>query len=414
MIRVYSLFELSRHIKRVIALNFDEMIWVRTEILDVKYSRGHTYLELVEKDVATENIRAQSKAIVWAQQFTLLKKKYGAQVEEIIAKGVEVSLFVSVEYHEIFGLSLHVHNIDPDYTLGKLALARQQVLEKLQREGLISKNQNLILPEVLQRIAIISSESAAGLQDFLHQLRNNSFGYVFSTVVFSSSMQGQYTREEFLSTMKKIRACSDDFDCIAIVRGGGSRADLKIFDDYEISKAVTLAVLPVFSGIGHETNQSVVDLVSYKSLKTPTAVAAYIIERNLSFEQKMSFTLQQIKDKANLAVAIQKQRTQIKLERIHSLAQLNLKVHQGELLQLKEKIHFLIDHCLTGAQSALQAASKSLELLDPQTILRRGYSKTEVDGYPVKSIKMVKPDQKMLTLVLDGKIWSKVTKTQNS
>ena len=414
MVRVYSLFELSSYIKRVVALNFNEMVWVRAEILNVKSSRGHTYLELVEKDTDTENLRAQLNAIIWARQHQMLKKRYGNQFDEIISKGAEVSLLVSVEFHEIYGFSLQVHNFDPDYTLGKLALVRQQVLDKLKRDGLISKNKDLELPEVLQRIAIISSDQAAGLQDFLYQLHKNSFGYAFSTEVFSSSMQGLYTREEFLSSIRKIFSRTSDFDCIVVVRGGGSRADLKIFDDFEISKAVTLAGLPVLTGIGHETDESIVDLVAYKSFNTPTAVASYIIERNFSFEQKLSSALQLIKDRALRTVTTQHQWIHGKLERTQTLAQLNLKVHQAGLLQLIDKMHFLQDRCLKDAKTALLSFSKSLDLLNPKTTLQRGYTMTELDGFPLRSIKKIKPDQQLVTTLLDGRIWSRVEKTHRS
>ena len=297
MIQKISLLELNQAIQEKIKINFPEAIWVVAEISELKINRnGHCYLELIEKDVLSENIIAKSRATIWAFTFRMLKPYFESVTGHELASGLKILIKVTVEFHELYGFSLNITDIDPNYTLGDLAQKKAATLQKLEEDGIIHMNKELDFPVVPQKIAVISSETAAGYQDFMHQLINNKFGYHYYIRLFPSIMQGMKAEESIISSLESIFQYEHFFDLVVIIRGGGSQADLNCFNNYYLAANVAQFPIPVLTGIGHDKDESIVDLVAYQKLKTPTAVAEYIIEKTLSFEETIDGYKEKIYD----------------------------------------------------------------------------------------------------------------------
>ncbi|MEJ8757287.1 exodeoxyribonuclease VII large subunit [Pontibacter sp. H259] len=300
-----SLFELHQQIREELEVAFPETYWVVAEIAQISPDRrkGHCYLTLVDKGDDARNVVAQTRATIWSARFAMLGRFFEDKTGQPLKAGLKILFQASVRFHELYGLSLDIHNIDPNYTIGDLARQRQETIKRLEAEGLLTANKELELPEVPQRLAIVSSATAAGYQDFIHQLQNNSYGYSFHTTLFPATVQGNDAPASVNKAMALIAKYSERFDAIVMIRGGGSQTDLSCFDDYTIAAAIGNSPLPVLTGIGHERDESIADLVAHTRLKTPTAVATFLIDRFRSSEEYTEglydsirmFTAQQLK-----------------------------------------------------------------------------------------------------------------------
>lgn len=274
-----SLSQLVFQVKEQLNNTFDSPVWIAAEIseLNVNYS-GHCYLELIEKQEATDKLLAKSRATIWARVFRIIKPYFETSTRESLKAGLKVLVKVTVEFHEFYGFSLNIHDIDPSYTVGDLVLKRNIIIEKLTNEGVIDMNKGLELPMVTQRIAVITSETAAGYGDFKNQLENNAAGFHFNIKLFPAIMQGNTAPDSIVEAFNTIFEELDDFDAVVLIRGGGSKIDLSCFDDFDLSYVITQFPLPIITGIGHERDESVADLVANTSLKTPTAVAEFLVD----------------------------------------------------------------------------------------------------------------------------------------
>jgi exodeoxyribonuclease VII large subunit len=274
-----SLTELQLIIRDSLYLALPDMYWVIAEISEIKENyAGHCYLELIEKHPGEKNVRARAKAIIWSSRYRFLKSLFENITGETLKEGLKVLVKTKVEYHELYGLSLVISDIEPAFTRGEMSIKRQQVVITLEQEGVFSMNKELNFPAVPQKIAVISSLNAAGYSDFINQLNGNSRGYNFYTALIETVMQGAETEHGVISALDKIAENSHMFDLVVIIRGGGSQSDLSWFDSYNIAYHVTQFPLPVITGIGHDKDMSVTDMVANKSLKTPTAVADFLID----------------------------------------------------------------------------------------------------------------------------------------
>ncbi|GAA5221975.1 exodeoxyribonuclease VII large subunit [Membranihabitans marinus] len=282
----FSLFDLHQYIERIFLLNFEECIWIEAEIAENNLNNGNYYLSLIEK-TETGGLLAQASAALWRNHATAIKKKLGNHFNKILQPGSKVRLYCDVKFHPRYGYKLHIVDVDLDYSMGHLFLERQKTLAKLESNQLFDLNKQLTLPDVIQRIAVISSPHAAGYQDFVHQLQHNSLGYKVSHDLFASKMQGDEVSSTLNQAMERIHAIAQQYDVIVMVRGGGGSMDLSDFDQYEVAEAIAKAPLPVVSGIGHDKDMSVTDMVAYKSVKTPTAVAEFILYHNQKFESEI-------------------------------------------------------------------------------------------------------------------------------
>ncbi len=405
----YSLHELNEHLRRVVALNVQDALWVRCEIAQLNESRGHYFMELVEKE---ETITAKASAILWMRSYNKLLREHGRGIRKILKEGMEVMLKLKVEFHEVYGMQYYVEDIDASFTLGKLAIRKQAILEAFEQEGLLGKNTEIALPAVLQKIAIISSENAAGYQDYLKQLEENVFGYTVDSQMFAAAMQGINVEEEILFQLKRIKKQKDKFDAVVIIRGGGAKLDLMAFDNEKISRVVADFPLPVLTGIGHDIDESILDRVAHSSLKTPTAVADFIINHNLFFENK----LLQMGSELSFLAQEKIQEQIFVLQNIEQTLQWQTETFLKNTLQ---EISLLENEMQLSAKSFFQKEEKRIsnleaifEVLDPEKTLKRGFSLTSVDGKIIKSIKDLDPkkETEITTQLSDGIITSKTKK----
>jgi exodeoxyribonuclease VII large subunit len=283
-----KLSELNGLVKKAISSNFAAPIWVIAEISELKSNRsGHCYLALIEKDENGDTVLAQARATIWSYTYRMLKPYFETTTGQQLVEGLKVLVSVSVEFHELYGYSLNIRDIDPTYTLGDMARRRLEIIARLKSDGVAEMNKELELPQVLQKIAVISSQTAAGYQDFVDQLVNNQQGYKFHVKLFPAIMQGNQAESSIIGALEQIYLYEGFFDAVVIIRGGGSQADLSCFDNYNLAYFITQFPLPVITGIGHEKDDSIVDLVAHTRLKTPTAVADFLIGSLFRFEQDL-------------------------------------------------------------------------------------------------------------------------------
>ncbi len=408
MTESFSLYQLNEYLKRVIALNFSDPLWITCEISQVNEIRGNYYLDLIQKKQDSNEIIAQSRATIWYKQGLFLSRKLGDWMRDILQEGMEIKCKVEVEFSERYGLNLRIVDVDPAYTVGKMALSRAKIIDRLRTENLIEKNALLQSPLVFQKIAIISSSTAAGLQDFLKHIADNPYGYTFEIHLFESSMQGRKVSTELCSQLEKIQNSKQTFDVVCIVRGGGSKLDLSGFDDYEIGKMIASMSIPVITGIGHDIDETVTDLVAFHAFKTPTAVADYLIDHNLRFESDLVNTFEKIQ----YHILDKFKQEEIKLSnsfnRIIQLASRKI-ADQNSMLALKnQKIRYQLSKRLNSDKKLIEILSSKVELLNPANLLMRGYSVTMSGGKKLKSIKQIKIKEPLETILHDGKIISTV------
>lgn len=292
-----SLSELQRQVKGRLEDLFSMPVWVKAEISEMSVNRsGHCYLDLVETQEGTDTVIARCRATIWSYTFRMLRPYFETTTGQAFTEGLKVLLQAKVEYHEVYGFSLNVRDIDPVYTLGDMARQRREILLRLQEAGVLEMNKELELPMVPQHIAIISSPTAAGLQDFVNQLHKNPYGFVFYTKLFPAVMQGMDAPRSITDSLEQIFMHEEMFDAVVIIRGGGAQIDLACFDNYELAFNVAQFPLPVITGIGHDKDDTVIDMVAHTRMKTPTAVAEFLISGALQFSQQLGEIEKQFMD----------------------------------------------------------------------------------------------------------------------
>lgn len=413
----FTLFELNEHVRRIIALNFTEGVWVSCELAQVNQSRGHWYISLVEKsepenlfDAGDDKIVAQAEAVLWKSDFRRLERKLGVQVKSVLQAGMQVLLFVKVDFHERFGFKLLVQDIDPAFTIGSLVLKKEATIKMLQQKKLLEKNKLLSLPLVLQHIAVISSSRAAGFKDFEQQLIKNAYGYKIKYSLFEAAMQGENVRNDVGDAIEIINKNSANYDCVVLIRGGGAKLDLVAFDDAELCVSLASCKLPVITGIGHEIDESIADLVAFTSLKTPTAVADWIIQQNLNFEILLTEFEHQIEGLTKQFL----QDESLKIERASQQIQLqaeSILTQQNRLLDyVAEEVPRNTKRIIKLANKDLDHLERTLNLLDPDEILKRGFSITLKNGKVVSDVNQLKEKDEIETILSNGRIRSSIMK----
>ncbi|MAT55831.1 MAG: exodeoxyribonuclease VII large subunit [Saprospirales bacterium] len=402
----YSLYELNEYIRQVLALNFAAPLWVQAEVMQVKFSRGHCYLDLIQKGDDSDEILAQAQAVIWSRQLFALQSKLGSSLESLMQPGTEVQLLVEVTFHERYGLKFTVQDIDESYTLGKLEIQRRKTIEKLHKAGLLERNKLLSLPPVIQRIAVISSAEAAGYKDFIGQLGQNSYGYAFDPVLFPSAMQGVKVVEEISSQLRKIKP--EKFDVVVVIRGGGARLDLSAFDDYGLCETVANFPLPVLTGIGHEVDETVLDLVAHRSLKTPTAVAEFLILHNMQFEATLLETGREVQLLTTELLHGQQQG-------IENIRQLLLAEYRRIVQNQEMMLDFIARELPSATKNLFRTCNQQLDgieaqlaLLDPVAVMKRGFAMVQKNGKVVTSATQLSKGDEMETFFADGKVKSTV------
>lgn len=292
----YSLLEFNNIIKETIENNFLDYISITAEINNISINRtGHCYIELIQKDEFSDKILAKTRATIWAPNYRMLAPYFESVTGKQLSEGIKILFKADVNFHEVFGFSINIIDIDPNYTLGDIERQKQDTIKKLENDGIIYMNKELEIPTIIKKIAIISSSTAAGYEDFINQLNNNNQNFKFHFKLFEAYMQGNNAENSIIEAFNNIFEYSDFFDVVILIRGGGAKSDLTIFDSYNISYYITQFPIPVISGIGHERDNSIVDIVSNTALKTPTAVAEFIINNNNNFKEYLLELAQNIK-----------------------------------------------------------------------------------------------------------------------
>ena len=448
-----SLTELQLIIRDSLYLALPDAYWVTAEISELKENNaGHCYLELIEKHPEEKNVRARVKAIIWRKRYGFLRAFFENATGESLREGLKILVKTKVEYHEIYGLSLIISDIDPAFTIGEMAMKRQLVIKKLEQEGVFSMNKEIMFPAVPQRIAVISSKNAAGYSDFINQLKSNSFGYIFYTALIESSLQGTETEQGIMNALARIALNSHLFDLVVIIRGGGSQSDLNWFDSYNIAYHVTQFPLPVITGIGHDKDVSVTDMVANKSLKTPTAVADFLIDSVNSAENHIIDIGSEIIDASQIIFEKNKNRIDASAIKLFPLAQIMMSHVKDKLSsEIIEIINigkeFIIRAGLipSNQESKLASAAKSyssgkevtlrrngqrliagsvnylsvndvmlknlgntLQLLNPENVLQRGFSITSINGRIIKNSDLISKEDQIDTQLFEGTLRSRV------
>jgi len=403
MFESISLFELNNAVKTLLKESFCEGFWVRAEISDVKENfNHHCFLELVEKEEDTGEVIARQRATIWANTYRIIKPYFAEQTGENLKAGMKILVFCSLEMHENYGLSLSITDIEPSFTIGEIALQKTKIINQLTQEGIINMNKSLPFPALPQRVAVISSKTAAGYEDFLHQLNNNAFGYKFYVKLFEALMQGQQTEISIIEQLDKIYENIQLFDIVVIIRGGGATADLSAFDNYNIAAHCAQFPLPIICGIGHQRDSSVLDEVSHASVKTPTAAAELLISKMQqqddfvnSYAQKIiNFSRQNIDNQKNI---LKEYSYQIPLMVLNLL-----KNNHQKIDYLSINLKSGTKKIFSAEKSKMEIAQKTIELLSPQTILKRGYTLTQKNGKTILSSKEISKGDKLNIIFVDG------------
>jgi len=411
-LKVLSLYQLNEYIRRVIALNFTDTIWVSGEMAQIAQSKGHYYIDLIEKKEGDEEIIAYASCVIWAGTFRKIQRSLGRKLNDILLEGLQVRMQVQVDFHERYGLKLVVLNIDPDYTMGALALQRLKTIEVLRKKKIIDQNKNLSIPLVIQRIAIISSVKAAGFQDYIEQLRNNELAYDFRNQLYAASVQGVFAEKEILARLEQIERKASDFDCVIIVRGGGAKLDLMAFDSLSICEKIAQFPIPVFCGIGHDIDETVLDMVANQSLKTPTAVAEYILNHNMRFEGQVLELANDLEVLAHQIVQ-QEDRTLNHLEELLKIqSEYQVKSASSMIDYIEREIPSLLKFKLKQAHTTLNHLDDLIQLVSPEQTLKRGFSITYKDGKAITGTKKLKKGDNIETRFSDGTIESQIIKTK--
>lgn len=377
----FSLLELNNRVKGVIYQAFPDTCWVRAEMSDVRQnaSSGHCYLEFIEKHSSTGQLLAKVRGSIWAKTFRMLKPYFETETGQLFASGLKVLVKVTVDFHELYGYSLTVVDIDPAYTLGDMVRRRMEIIRQLQEEGVFTLNKELPFPSLPQRIAVITSPTAAGYEDFMQQLTHNKAGYMFYPRLFPSIMQGDKTETSVIAALDKVYMHADCFDVVAIIRGGGATSDLHSFDSYLLAANCAQFPVPIITGIGHERDDTVIDLVAHTRVKTPTALAEFLIERMDDAAGLLGVLQEQCSKGASEILAEQRYALQLLTAALPALAANRLERNQSLLQRLGMKLPTLANSLLERKRVLLQRLGIPLSGLAVQTLDRRrtGLEKTE-------------------------------------
>lgn len=402
MTESYSLSELGKCIKMTLKTAFAEPVWVRAEISEMHENvSGHCYLDLIEKADDTDVLVAKQKATIWAFTYRMLKPYFESETGATLRAGMKVLLLCEVEFHEVYGVSLNVRDIDPAFTVGEMAVRRAEIIRRLTDDGIVDMNKQQPLAPVPQRVAVISSATAAGYGDFCDQLRNNVFGYTFYTKLFPATMQGAQTEQSVVAALDKICDFIDNFDVVVIIRGGGATSDLVAFDNYNLALHCAQFPLPIISGIGHQRDESVVDLVAHTRVKTPTAAAEFLVARINDFEKNIDEMAQNVAFSAREVVHDELLRLQQRIARLGVVQRVCVR-HDAALQHLTMRLRNAAKMAISSEEKRMALVEKSIEYADPATLLQRGFTLTTKHGKIVKSVCDVAPGDIVTTHLADG------------
>lgn len=430
------LYELTSMVRQAIELTFTDEYWLEAELSEARVAQnGHFYCEFIEKDARGTNIIARARAVAWARTYNIISPLFERATGERLRAGLKVRVRVGIAFHEAYGFSLNIVDIDPTYTMGDLSRRRREILAHLEADGILDDNKQLELPCLLRRIAVVSSAGAAGYGDFCDQLLTNDYGLAFDVRLFPAVMQGSGVEASVLSALGAICDDAERWDCVVIIRGGGATSDLSDFDSYALAAAVAQMPLPVVVGIGHERDETVLDFVAHTRVKTPTAAAAFLIDHGaqqlatldelqrtiaLSAQQRIEVSKQQL---ARLLTLLPRSFALVRERQSHRLDRLAARLAvapQRQLLDGNHRLRLLRARLVQASQLRVQGSKfkvqgfeTRLAALDPVLQLRRGYSLTFAhDGRLLRSAADVRAGDVVTTRLADGTVHSEVVESR--
>lgn len=425
-----TLYELNSLVKETIELTFTQQFWVEAELADATERRGHLYLDLVQKDEHSATPIARASARCWASVWASVRPRFERTTRQRLTAGMKVLLRVYPQFHQAYGFSWIVTDIDPTYTLGDMQRQRQEIIDRLKRDGVFDMQRELTLPMFCQRIAVISSATAAGFGDFCNHLQHNDYGFHFAVELFPAIMQGEQVEPTVISALDSINSRIDDFDCVVIIRGGGATVDMSGFNTLLLAENVANFPLPIITGIGHDRDESIIDMISFMQVKTPTAAAAFLIERLLNVSERITaatssitrcvqekleyerIRLTALSTRIPILFSLTKTR---QLSIIDSLTQRMTAAVQQDIRQRQHQLQIAAQRLAPATQRTMQQEQHCLQMLtqrtaalDPAAILRRGFSMTLCNGRFVTDASQMKNGDIMETRLANGTVLSRV------
>ncbi len=420
-----TLYELNNLVKLKISESFPSEYWMQAELGEVReHSSGHCFVEFVQKNERGNGLVAKARGTIWSNVYRMLKPYFEKETGQSFVAGLKVMVQVTVEFHELYGYSLTVIDIDPTYTVGDMARKRKEILDRLQQDGVLSLNKELDLPRVVQRIAVISSPTAAGYGDFCHQLEHNSQGFVFYIRLFPALMQGEGTEDSIISALNRIYEEQELWDVVVLIRGGGATSDMSCFDSYELASNCAQFPLPMLVGLGHERDETVLDFVAHTSVKTPTAAAVFLIDRIQDFadaldevmERLSSFSRQRMnEEKMRLQglsmrlptrvvqyISDEKLRMQKCENRLKQVSSMKVEKEKYRMMYLGQKLPMALKQLFDREKHRLQMLEQKTESASPERILSRGYSLTLKDGKAVTDATVLKEGDSLVSRFARG------------
>lgn len=410
--RALSLFELNQQVKRSIKKAFPENYWVQAETSDVRMnaSSGHCYLELIEKNPKSGQIVAKIRATVWANTFRMLEAHFEQETGQRFQSNLKVLVNVTVEFHELYGFSLTIVDIDPTYTLGDMARKRLEIIRQLQEEGIFTLNKELPFPTLPQRIAVITSATAAGYEDFMEQINGNKAGFPFYIRLFPALMQGERTESSIIAALDHIYNHVERFDVVVIIRGGGATSDLNSFDSYLLAANCAQFPLPIITGIGHERDDTVLDLVAHTRMKTPTAVAEFLIGKMQSAADHLSALYERIYQHTTQYLLSQHNRIQLLSARFPTLVSGRLERNRSALELIGNRLKNGTGNLFVHQKKELELTEQFIRMASPEYILKKGYSLTLKEGKIIKHASDLENGDQIVTRFADGEVTSQITR----
>lgn len=382
--RTFTLLELNHMVRETIERQMDGKYWVEAELSDL-HDRNHCYMELVENDPFGPTPLAKARAVCWANRWTALRSKFEHQTQQQLRPGIKVRMMVTPTFHEAYGFAYQVSDIDPDYTLGDIVRKRMEIIRQLKEAGIFDLQRELVLSRFAQRIAVVSSAQAAGYGDFCHQIDDNSYGLSFSHELFAAIMQGEQVEQSVIAALDRINARIDEFDVVVIIRGGGATTDMSGFDTLALAENVANFPLPIITGIGHDRDECILDMVSYMRVKTPTAAAAFLIDHLSEVYAALVSARERISRIAERHLAYEKMRLKQLADRIPTLFALTRERQTKRIDALAHRLDSAATQRLERERHRLQLVAQRAQAQDPIHILRRGYSITLHNGHALRS-----------------------------
>lgn len=402
-----TLYELNRLVKEVIGCEMPNEYWVEAELSECRENHGHCFMSLIQKDERGATPIAKADARCWASKWMLIRPYFERTTGQALRPGIKVLLKVYAQFHEAYGFSWIVTDIDPTYTLGDMARKRQEIIRQLKEEGVFDLQKELRLPLFCQRIAVISCETAAGYGDFCRQLADNPYGFQFQTQLFPAIMQGEGVSQSIITALEKIYNVQC-FDCIAIIRGGGATSDMSGFDTLELAENVANFPLPIITGIGHDRDESILDMVSHTRVKTPTAAAALLIDQLKAVLDTIEGAQSLITHYAQQKLASLNAQLATLSEAIPRLFSIVKTRQEARLDNTEQRIITAVERRMTSEHHRLEMLEEKVKTLDPALLLKRGYSITLKDGKAVRDPKALQQGDEIETRLANGTIHSTV------